>query len=142
MIWRRSLSRPGFCGLFSLSHFSRDWPPFQARVVKPRISTFTPQRSKVRARISAHMAATIIGRPRIDPELSRSRVTTVSRKSVSRSALKESGCIGSITTRGNRAVSSIPSSRSKSQDRLCCAMRRRWSRLARRPITLCTGSNC
>ena len=38
----------------------RDWPPFR-RVVKPRISTLTPQRSRVRARISALIAATVIG---------------------------------------------------------------------------------
>jgi hypothetical protein len=47
----------------------------------------TPQRSKVRARMSALIAATVIGRPRIDPELSMRSVTTVSRKSVSRSRL-------------------------------------------------------
>jgi hypothetical protein len=33
-------------------------------VVKPRISTLTPQRSSVRARMSAQVAATVIGRPR------------------------------------------------------------------------------
>jgi hypothetical protein len=37
--------------------------------------------------MSAHIAATVMGRPRIEPELSISRVTTVSRKSVSRSIL-------------------------------------------------------
>ena len=79
MMWRRSLSRPGVCGLPPASHFSRDWPPFQALVVKPRISTLTPQRSSVRARMSAQVAATVIGRPRIEPELSISSVTTVSR---------------------------------------------------------------
>ena len=62
-----------------MSQCSRDWPPFQARVVKPRISTLTPQRSSVRARMSAQVAATVIGRPRIEPELSSSSVTTVSR---------------------------------------------------------------
>ena len=49
----------------------------------------TPQRSSVRARMSAQVAATVIGRPRIEPELSRSSVTTVSRKSVSFSCLKD-----------------------------------------------------
>ena len=78
-------------GLPAGSQFSRDWPPFQARVVKPRISTLTPQRSSVRARMSAQIAATVIGRPRIEPELSSRSVTTVSRNSVSRSSLKESG---------------------------------------------------
>ena len=74
-------------GLPAASHCSRAWPPFQARVVKPRISTLTPQRSSVRARMSALIAAIEIGRPRIEPELSISRVTTVSRNSVSRSIL-------------------------------------------------------
>ena len=37
----------------------------------------TPQRSRVRARMSALMAATVIGRPRMDPELSTNKVTTV-----------------------------------------------------------------
>src|SRR5258708_29832109 len=37
-MWRRSLRRPGWGGLPADSHFSRAWPPFQARVVKPRIS--------------------------------------------------------------------------------------------------------
>ena len=99
MMWRRSLSRPGFCGLPAASQASRDWPPFQARVVKPRISTLTPQRSSVRARMSAQVAATVIGRPRIEPELSSSSVTTVSRKLVSFSRLNDSGCSGSTTTR-------------------------------------------
>ena len=60
-MWRRSLRRPGAGGLPSFSHFSRACPPFQARVVKPRISTETPQRSSVRARMSAQVAATVIG---------------------------------------------------------------------------------
>src|SRR6266478_3750633 len=66
---RRSLSRPGLGGLPAAIHFSRDWPPFQARVVKPRISTLTPQRSSVRARMSALIAATVIGRPRVEHAL-------------------------------------------------------------------------
>ena len=70
----------GIGGLADWSHISRDCPPFQARVVKPRISTLTPQRSSVRARMSAQVAATVIGRPRMEPELSRRSVTTVSRK--------------------------------------------------------------
>src|SRR5215211_6837218 len=44
-MWRRSLRRPGFAGFADCSHSSRDCPPFQALVVKPRISTFTPQRT-------------------------------------------------------------------------------------------------
>ena len=81
-------------GLPAASHCSRLWPPFQARVVKPRISTLTPQRSSVRARMSALIAATVIGRPRIEPELSISSDTTVSRKLVSFSCLKDSGMHG------------------------------------------------
>src|ERR671923_8666 len=66
MMWRRSLSLPGLGGLPAASQASRDWPPFQARVVKPKISTLTPQRSSVRARMSAQVAATVIGQPRHD----------------------------------------------------------------------------
>ena len=84
---RNSLSRPGAGGLPAASHASRARPPFQARVVKPRISTLTAQRSSVRARMSALIAATEMGRPRIDPELSSNSVTTVSRKVVSFSRL-------------------------------------------------------
>src|SRR5438874_8107991 len=76
MMCRRSLSRPGFGGFPAASHASRDCPPFHARVVKPRISTLTPHRSSVRARISAQVAATVIGRPRIEPELSKDRKST------------------------------------------------------------------
>ena len=60
----------------------------------------TPQRSSVRARMSAQTAATMIGRPRIEPELSIRSETTVSRNSVSFSSLKESGAVGSMITRG------------------------------------------
>jgi hypothetical protein len=62
-------------------------------VVKPRISTLTPQRSSVRASTSAQIAA-MIGRPRIEPELSSSRVTQVSRNSVSFSCLNDSASSG------------------------------------------------
>ena len=48
-MWRRSFSRPGCCARPCASQRSRDWPPFQARVVKPRISTLTEQRSSVLA---------------------------------------------------------------------------------------------
>src|SRR5437870_8281027 len=91
MMCRRSLSRPGFGGFPAASHASRDCPPFHARVVKPRISTLTPHRSSVRARISAHVAATVIGRPRIEPELSSKRVTTVSRSEEHTSELQSRG---------------------------------------------------
>ena len=83
MMCLRSFSRPGLAGLPAVIHASRACPPFHARVVKPRISTLTPHRSSVRARMSAHTAATMIGRPRIEPELSSSRVTTVSRNGLS-----------------------------------------------------------
>jgi hypothetical protein len=63
-------------------------------VVKPRISTFTWQRSSVRASTSAQIAAMEMGRPRMEPELSSSSVTTVSRNSVSFSTLKDSGVVG------------------------------------------------
>ena len=49
--------------------------------------TLTPQRSSVRAMMSALIAAMEIGRPRIEPELSISRVTMVSLNSTSRSIL-------------------------------------------------------
>ena len=65
-----SLSLPGFEGFPFLIHFSLDFPPFQAFVVKPRISVFIKHLSKVRAKISEHKAATVIGLPRIEPELS------------------------------------------------------------------------
>src|SRR5579883_1864788 len=104
MRWRRSFSLPGCAGLPACSQASRDCPPFHARVVKPNISTLTPQRSKVRARISAQVAATVIGRPRIEPELSMSSVTTVSRNCMSFSCLKDRGCCGSMMTRQARGV--------------------------------------
>ena len=48
------------------------------------------------------------------------------------SCLNERGYIGSMTMRGRRDVSRMPSSRSNSQVRFCCAIRRRCSLLARR----------
>ena len=78
MMCRRSFSRPGFAGFPSSVHFLRESPPFHTFVVKPRISTFTPQRSSVCARMSVQSAAVVIGTPRIEPELSTRRVTTVS----------------------------------------------------------------
>ena len=134
MMWRKSFSRPGAMGFPAAIQSWKDFPPFQARVVKPRISAFTPQRSSVRAIISAVTAATMMGRPRIEPELSIRIVTMVSRKSVSFSSLKVSADIGSIITRVSRAVSSIPSSRSKVQLRCCCASNLRCKRLASREI--------
>ena len=51
------------------------------------------------------------------------------------SCLKDSGCCGSMMMRVRRALSSTPSSRSKSHDRFCCAIRRRCRRLASRATT-------
>jgi hypothetical protein len=92
--------------------------------------------------MSPQIAAMVIGRPRIEPELSISSVTTVSRKSVSRSTLNESACSGSVTTRVRRAVSSRPSSRSNSQARDCCAISRRCSLLASRATAPARFSSC
>jgi len=88
------------------------------------------------------IAATMIGRPRIEPELSSSSVTTVSRKVMSFSRLNESGYIGSMMMRVSREVSSMPSSRSYSQVRFCCAMSRRCSLLARRETTPDMAESC
>src|ERR1700690_110680 len=73
MMCLRSLRRPGLGGFPAWSQASRDCPPFQARVVKPRISTLTPQRSSVRARMWAQGAPPVPGPPRLEPELSRTR---------------------------------------------------------------------
>src|SRR5258707_856566 len=62
-MWRRSLRRPGLAGLPAAIQRSRPCPPFHARGGKPRISTLTAQRSSVRARRSALIAATGLGRP-------------------------------------------------------------------------------
>src|SRR5262249_11130371 len=69
-------------------------------------------------------------------------VTTVSRKLVSFSCLNESGWSGSTTMRESRAGSSNPSSRSNSQARFCCAIKRRCSRLASRATTPCRCESC
>ena len=47
-------------------------------------------RSRVLAKISEHKAATVIGLPRIDPELSINKVTTVSLNSMFFSFLNDS----------------------------------------------------
>ena len=78
----------------------------------------------------------------MEPELSISSVTTVSRKSVSVSILNDSGLVGSMITRGSRAVSSSPSSRLNSHDRVCFAISRRCSRLASLATTLCIEVSC
>ena len=141
-MWRISFKRPGCAGLPCCNHNSRDWPPRQARVVKPRISTLTVHRSRVRPRISAHMAAMVIERPRMEPELSMSRDTTVSLNFISFSCLKASGLNGSIMTLGNLEQSSVPSSRSNSQVLFCCAINFRCRRLASLLITICELCKC
>ena len=135
-------SRPGFCGLPFCIHFSLAVPPFHCLVVKPSISTFTPHRSKVLAKISALIAAIVIGRPRIDPELSISKETTVSLNSVSFSILYERGYKGAVTTLESRPASKIPSSKSNNQERFCCASNFRCSLLANLPIRPCRWFSC
>ena len=81
----------------------------------------TEHLSKVLANISAHIAATEIGLPLIDPELSIKIVTKVSLKSVSFSFLKDNEFNGSIITRVNLDVSRTPSSKSKFHDLFCFA---------------------
>jgi hypothetical protein len=66
--------------------------------------------------MSAQIAATEIGFPLIDPELSITIVTSVSLKSVALSFLKDNELKGSIITLVNYQVSNIPSSKSKTQD--------------------------
>ena len=141
-MWRKSFKRPGCCGRSWFSQASRDWPPFQARVVNPKISTFTLQRSNVRANTSAHIAAIEIGLPRIDPELSKSKVTTVSLNSVSFSILKLREVVGFVITLASLPASRIPSSRSNNQLRFCCACRRLWSLFASLLTAPYNGSSC
>ena len=83
----RSFNLPGFAGLFFKVHFSLLFPPFQFFVVNPKISTLTEHLYKVLDKISAQIAATEIGLPRMDPELSIRRVTIVSLNSISFSIL-------------------------------------------------------
>ena len=89
--------------------------------MKPRISTLTEHLSNVLDNISAQRAAIVIGLPLIDPELSISKVTTVSLNSKSFSFLKERELYGSIIILGNFELSNKPSSRSNSQDLFCFA---------------------
>ena len=98
--------------------------------MKPRISTFTPQRSSVRENVGAG-GGDRDRRPRIEPELSSSSVTTVSRKSVSFSCLKESGLLrvdhdARQARRIENAFLEVEVPRA-----VCCAIRRRCSRLAK-----------
>ena len=83
----KSFNLPGLEGFPFLIHFSLDLPPFQALVVKPNISDFIKHLSRVFANISEQRAATVIGLPLIDPELSIKRETIVSLNSISFSTL-------------------------------------------------------
>ena len=58
-------------------------------MVKPKISTLTEHLSKVLDKMSAQIAAIVIGLPLIEPELSINKVTMVSLKSRSFSFLKD-----------------------------------------------------
>ena len=82
-----SFSLPGLSGLPSSIHFFLLSPPFHCFVVKPKTSVFTLHLSKVVLIISAHIAATVMDLPLIEPELSTSIETEVSLKSVSFSTL-------------------------------------------------------
>ena len=83
----KSFNLPGFEGFPFFIQFSLDFPPFQALVVNPRIYDFIRHLSRVFARISEHKAATVIGLPLIDPELSIKSETIVSLNSTSLSIL-------------------------------------------------------
>ena len=71
--------------------------------------------------MSAQIAATEIGFPLIEPELSISIVTRVSLKSISFSFLKDNELNGSIIILESLDVSKMPSSKSKFQDLFCLA---------------------
>jgi hypothetical protein len=104
-------------------------------VVKPSTSQRTPQRSSTRAKISTVSAAMSIGRPRIEPEWSMSRVITVLGNGESLSCLN--GRARPLATRrARRDPSSTPSSRSKAHSRVWRAISTRISRFARRATTV------
>ena len=90
-------------------------------VVNPNNSTLTEHRSSVLDNMSAHIAAMVIGRPLIEPELSINIVTMVSLNSKSFSFLKDKELNGSIIILGNFELSNNPSSKSNCQDRFCFA---------------------
>ena len=60
----KSFKRPGLDFFPSAIHFSLHFPPFQFLVVKPNISTLTEHLSNVLDKISAHIAAIVIGLPK------------------------------------------------------------------------------
>ena len=81
-------------------------PPFQARVVKPRISVLHAAALERARRISADMAASVIGRPRIEPELSSKSVTTVRGNRMDFSRFHDRESEGDKIMRVSRPVSS------------------------------------
>ena len=85
------------------------------------ISDLIKHLSSVFAKISEHSAATVIGLPLIEPELSINSVTTVSLNSKSFSFLNDKELYGSKIIRGNLELSNNPSSKSNSQVRFCFA---------------------
>ena len=89
--------------------------------MKPKISTLTEHLSSVLDKISAQIAAMVIGLPLMDPELSMSRVTTVSLKSKSFSFLNDKELYGSIIILGSFELSNNPSSKSNSHALFCFA---------------------
>ena len=142
MICLRSLRRPGLFILPSCCHFSRVCPPFQAFVVNPRTSTLTAHLSSVLDRMSADNAATVMGLPLIEPELSISKVTTVSLKFTSVSILYDRGYNGWVTTLDSLPASRIPSSRSNFHDLFCLAKSFLWRRFASFETTPWRASSC
>ena len=138
----KSLSLPGKLGLLFFIHFSLDDPPFQCFVVNPKISTLTKHLSNVLERISAQIAATEIGLPLIDPELSIKIVTKVSLNSISFSFLKDKELKGSIITLVSFEVSKRPSSKSKFHDLFCLASNFLCNLFANFEIKLLSCKSC
>ena len=134
-----SLSLPGETGLPLVNHNFFDSPPFQFLVVNPNTSVFIEHLSKVLPIISAQIAAKLIDLPRIDPELSIKRLTTVFLNSLSVSSLKLKGAPGSVTTLLNLAVSRTPSSRLKFQLVFCLDNKSLCSLFANFPIVVRCG---
>ena len=98
--------------------------------------------SNVRESTSAQIAATEIGLPLIEPELSIRIVTKVSLNSMSFSFLNDKELNGSIMTLGSFEVSSKPSSKSKLQDLLCLANNLLCNLFANFDIKFFNCSNC
>ena len=116
-----SLSLPGLDGFPSCIHFSLDFPPFHAFVVNPKISVLIKHLSRVRANISEQRAATVIGRPLIDPELSISKETIVSLNSIFFSFLNDNLWLGLAIIFANLEESRYPSSKLNSHCLFCWA---------------------